>query len=130
MLPEENISALKEYIEGWKAGDGIRIHAVMAENYAITTGLPGSAPVPKSDFVAFFESFRITAAEQGGPAVDDNHFMDIYGINRRQIDSQTVESGLFVVPGFGSGTYLVAAKDGKILFEDATFLPVTITGPE
>ena len=129
MIPKNNARALTEYIDGWKIGDAARIHAVMDDDYKIDTGIPNMEPVPKEAFVGFFGGFRASIAEQGGPAVDDTHFMDVYGINRRQLGDLTVESALFVVPGFGSGTYLVAAKDGKVLFEDASLLPVTVTGP-
>ena len=84
-------------------------------------------PVPKQAFDTFLLGFRATIAEQGGPAVDDSHFMDIYGKNRRQIGDCTVESALFVVPGFASGTYLIAAQNGSVLFEDASIMPVTVT---
>ena len=129
MIPENNVKALTAYIDGWRVGDAARIHAVMDENYAIDTGIPDMDPVPKAAFVGFFGGFRASIAEQGGPAIDDTHFMDIYGINRRHVGNLTLESALFVVPGFGSGTYLIAAKDGKVLFEDASILPVTVTGP-
>ena len=56
--------------------------------------------------------------------------MDIYGVNRRHIGDLTMESALFVVPGFGSGTYLIAARAGEVLFEDASLLAVTVTAPE
>ena len=130
MIPAENTKALVEYIEGWKQGDGQRIHAIIDDGYFLTTGLPGVEPVPKAAFVQFLSGFRETIAQQGGPAVDDAHFMDVYGINRRQIGDKTVESALFVVPGFASGTYLIAAQNGKVLFEDASILPVTVTAPE
>ena len=130
MIPEDNAHALTEYIEGWKFGDATRIHAVMDVGYKIDTGIPNLDPVPKEAFIQFFSGFRASIAEQGGPAVDDPHFMDIYGLNRRHVGDLTMESALFVVPGFGSGTYLIAARDGKVLFEDASLLPVTVTAPE
>lgn len=129
MIPEENAAALSAYIEGWKNGSAVQIHATLADGYHLTTGLPDMPPIPKAGFVEFFAGFRGSIAEQGGPAVDDPHFMDIYGINRRQMGDVTVECALFVVPGFGSGTYLIAAQDGQVLFEDASLLPVTVTAP-
>ena len=93
-IPENNASALTEYINGWKIGDSARIHAVMDDDYKIDTGIPNMEPVPKEAFIVFFGGFRSSIAEQGGPAVDDTHFMDVYGLNRRQLGDLTVESAL------------------------------------
>ncbi|HCH63815.1 MAG: hypothetical protein CL927_14585 [Deltaproteobacteria bacterium] len=124
-VPAHDLAALNAYIDGWRRGDAKAIHRVQAPAYHLS-GVPGVPPVPREAFVEFFGAFRAQIADAGGPAVDSTAFMEIHGQIRRQVGDTTVESALFVVPGFGAGTYAAAVRDGQILWEEACMLALKI----
>ena len=113
------------YIAGWKKGDGLTIHSVQADDYQLT-GVPGIPAVHRHEFVNFFSAFRAQIADAGGPQVESEQFMQIHGQIRRRIGDATVESALFIVPGFGNGTYMAAAKNGEVIWEEATMLAIPL----
>ena len=124
-IPIADAKALDTYIDGWKQGDGLIIHSVQADDYRLT-GVPGIPVVHRHEFVNFFSAFRAQIADAGGPQVQSEQFMQIHGQIRRIIGDVTVESALFIVPGFGSGTYMAAAKNGEVIWEEAVMLSIPL----
>merc|ERR1712167_48484 len=125
-LPPEDVACLDAYIEAWEKGSAEGLHGQMSDEYKFT--MIGSEPVPKAEFVEFIDGFRKSVAEAGGPSLESDDFMKIHGQVRKQIGDTTVEAGIFVIdqPGNGAGTYVCAACNGKMLWEEASMLPFPV----
>ena len=64
---------ISTYLEGWKLGDGKMSLAVTA--YSFTYDDPNTGTIPKSEFVAFVNTFRADAVEMGAEE-NANPFLD------------------------------------------------------
>lgn len=116
---DENSQALDTYSVGWAKGDSSIIYEVVDDSYTFS-GLPNMDPVDKSNFKMFWKTFRSNVEVGGGPKAASNEFMKFKNIIRRKVLDTLVESGQWSVPGYAEGLYMSMARNGKVMWEEAT----------
>ena len=133
---DKNQESLDTYSSGWSRGDCSIILSGVEDSYTFS-GLPNMEPVDKMNFKMFWVNFRSNVEDGGGPKSVSSDFMKFKNVIRRQVagilvvvslyqtfffqvGESVVETGQWIVPGFAEGVYMTEAKDGKIMWEEAT----------
>eukprot|EP00092_Neocalanus_flemingeri_P008363 GFUD01009019.1.p1 GENE.GFUD01009019.1~~GFUD01009019.1.p1 ORF type:complete len:261 (-),score=82.23 GFUD01009019.1:92-874(-) len=114
----QNQYTLNLWRERWSRGATADIVKLQDKDFTFTW-MAGSAMekvVPSSEFFDFFENFKAQAAAAGGPPVGSTDFMTFRNIILTQIGDTTVEIAGWQVPGFADSTYIVGARDNKLIW--------------
>eukprot|EP00092_Neocalanus_flemingeri_P096001 GFUD01122183.1.p1 GENE.GFUD01122183.1~~GFUD01122183.1.p1 ORF type:complete len:119 (+),score=42.57 GFUD01122183.1:108-464(+) len=114
-----NNDALDSYSLGWARGDSSIIYKIADDSYTFS-GLPNMEPVDKLNFKMFWVNFRSNVEDGGGPKATSSEFMKFKNVIRREVGDALVESGQWEVPGFAAGLYISMARDGRVMWEEAT----------
>jgi len=116
---------LQSYLAAWGPGNSLAIHTQTSPSYRFFfAGFTAAEGVNRSGFEAFFKLMRESIATGGGPAANSSEFMQIYGDMNRTLagsdgGSFVINSGAFVVTGFGTGVYHAIGDDTGVWAENA-----------
>eukprot|EP00092_Neocalanus_flemingeri_P004532 GFUD01004882.1.p1 GENE.GFUD01004882.1~~GFUD01004882.1.p1 ORF type:complete len:231 (+),score=59.34 GFUD01004882.1:92-784(+) len=110
-----NQAALDEYRLGWATGDTDIIFGVVTDTFNFTW-VPDNDVVSKARFPSFLSDF-ITLSESDGRA---KFFQTYDNIIQKQVGDTLYEAADWIVAGYDRGSYLNAAKEGKVIWDIAT----------
>ena len=83
MSDAENIKALDTYHDGSAKGDSSIMYSVLDDSFLMT--IPGTEPVTKEGWMAFWVGFRSSVEAAGGPKIDSTDYMNFKNVIRRKV---------------------------------------------
>ena len=84
MSDEENNKAFDTYQDGSSKGDSSIMYSVLDDSFTFS-GMPGTEPVTKDGWMAFWVGFRASVEAAGGPKIDSTDFMNFKNVIRRKV---------------------------------------------
>jgi len=114
----DNKKVVGMYLDGWSKGNSSIIYEVLSDSYTFRCVGNPAGLVTKEGFKQYTAGFRSIVEKNGGPNANSAEFMKFKNVVQRKVGDGLITAGQFQVPDFASGTGLIFAKGGKIMWEE------------
>jgi len=119
----ENKETLNRWRYHWSRGETEEIYNLQDPTFTFTfmAGTHMEKVVNHDEFKEFFEEFKNNAEKAGGPPNGSKNFMSFRNIILTQVGDVTIEIAGWQVSGFADSTYIVGARNNKLIWARVIF---------
>merc|ERR1712142_1284538 len=119
----KNKETLNRWRHHWSRGETEEIFNLQDPTFTFTfmAGTHMEKVVNHDEFKEFFEEFKNNAKKAGGPPNGSKNFMSFRNIILTQVGDVTTEIAGWQVSGFADSTYIVGARNNKLIWARVIF---------